>query len=1134
MPEILGGRYALLSGPPRSGGTAVVRKATDINNGGFVAVKFLVTGADSVLRTLFQRESELLRRADHANIIKFVDAGVDDTDTPYVVLAWVEDHLDEVFDRYSQLGWDEFVAKLLNPLADAVAYLHRQSIEHRDIKAINVLADSAESPLLADFGIAKQHDESTSTQTVSNFGTFLWSPPEGATALPYTRDVWALGVMCIYGLAPRDGRPKTYDDLSEVLSTLTLPTGLNELIASAIERDGTKRPHNAIEFVRKLESALASHRPVGAKVRIYLQLTRAAQAQLAGTDGLLDNADSVLLQDLKGDTWVSSRWDSESNGYDPTVLFITGEEFRITAKRDIGRSWYVATGVSRLNYDDLERSRDLAMKVTDFVSWTTQMPLDLDASNAAYDLLVGRVSEFLLQRDEEALGQQGVSQIVGAWRRLLDAREAILSEDAAELEFASFVDRSERETNFTLLAESEEDLLGTEWLIYDEVRDRSLMRGNVVHQRETSLSIRWTWRRNNNTNIPLSLHRLRPHLGPTASALVRQREALRLLETGSTAMPELSLILENPEAAREPRPQRKVDWQSVLDENKKQAVKAALGLDDIMVVTGPPGSGKTRLIAETVYQFLATNPEAQILIVSQTHVAVDNAIERLSSSGIQDIVRIGKSDDERISDTSRKLILENRVAGWAKTIRDKSERDFERRAAKAGINEGYLRAALVLEQFDSRRRQIEQIERALKLVEDQSETASRLNQMDDAAELQEKLRRLEDYQRETLDDARRFLDGGLNLGDRPTQEDVRAAIDLLLDQDPAARPLSSLLRLQGEWLQRLEADDAIANLYIQSSRVIAGTCLGFLRTPAVRDVQFDLCIIDEASKATSTEALVPAVRSRRIVLVGDESQLPPIDEDLLRRDDLLDNYELNRDFVKRTLFSRLVETLPEANRFMLNEQYRMIAPIGNLVSECFYNGVLNSPIVLGIKGYEYLGRPICWIDTSANPRRYETRDTNYVGSYVNRCEADIAFQRLRSIDTAIERGLVSPNEDGTPYNVLLISPYRGQIGELKRRLASHTFKWLFVDVESVDAVQGREADFVVFSVTRSNSSFRFGFLGRENWRRINVAVSRARFGLTIIGDSVFSSDDRSALSRVLTYMRRHPSECEIRSAHVSD
>ena len=155
-------------------------------------------------------------------------------------------------------------------------------------------------------------------------GRFSGLRPKGRPLFRITRDVWALGVMCIYGLAPKDGRPKTYDDLSEVLSTLTLPTGLNELIASAIERDGTKRPHNAIEFVRKLESALASHRPVGTEVRIYLQLTRAAQAQLAGTDGLLDNADSILLQDLKGDTWVSSRWDSESNGYDPSTIYHRG------------------------------------------------------------------------------------------------------------------------------------------------------------------------------------------------------------------------------------------------------------------------------------------------------------------------------------------------------------------------------------------------------------------------------------------------------------------------------------------------------------------------------------------------------------------------------------------------------------------------------------------------------------------------------------------------------------------------------------------------------------------------------------------------------------------------------------------
>lgn len=554
MPEILDGRFALQDGPPRSGGSAIVRKATDINNGGFVAVKFLVDGTDAVLRRLFKRESELLRRAEHPNIVQFVDAGADESDTPYVVLAWVEDNLNDVFDRSGPLTWEEFVPRVIRPLADAVAYLHRKSIEHRDIKAINVLADTQEAPLLADFGIAKQHDESASTQTVSNFGTFLWTPPEGADADAYMRDVFALGVMCIYGMARKEDRPKTYDDLARALEALELPAELEKLIRSAIDRDPSSRPHNALEFLRRLDSALAAQRPVAPKTRIYLGLTHAARGQLVGDTGIFDQADSLLLADLRGDTWVAARWNSELNQYDPTVLFITGTELRITAKRDLGKSWFSVTGVTRPNYDELERSRDRGMKVSDFISWTTQRPLDVDGSSAAYDLLVNRVVEFLIQRDEEASGQRGVTQIVGAWRRLLDAHEALLSEDAVELEFVKHEKRSDRETKFALLHEPEDDLIGTEWLVFDEAKDRALMQGTVVHQTETQLSIRWTWRRSKKTRIPSSSRRLRPHLGPTASALVRQRGALQILESGTAAMPDFPHLLEEPERARPPRP----------------------------------------------------------------------------------------------------------------------------------------------------------------------------------------------------------------------------------------------------------------------------------------------------------------------------------------------------------------------------------------------------------------------------------------------------------------------------------------------------------------------------------------------------------------------------------------------------
>jgi superfamily I DNA and/or RNA helicase len=79
----------------------------------------------------------------------------------------------------------------------------------------------------------------------------------------------------------------------------------------------------------------------------------------------------------------------------------------------------------------------------------------------------------------------------------------------------------------------------------------------------------------------------------------------------------------------------------------------------------------------------------------------------------------------------------------------------------------------------------------------------------------------------------------------------------------------------------------------------------------------------------------------------------------------------------------------------------------------------------------------------------------------------------------------------------------------------------------VDAVQGRQCDVAMFSVTRSNPNLNVGFLGPEHWRRINVAVSRARFGLTIVGDAEFCRSANGALQQVVRYIEKHPDDCEV-------
>ena len=214
---------------------------------------------------------------------------------------------------------------------------------------------------------------------------------------------------------------------------------------------------------------------------------------------------------------------------------------------------------------------------------------------------------------------------------------------------------------------------------------------------------------------------------------------------------------------------------------------------------------------------------------------------------------------------------------------------------------------------------------------------------------------------------------------------------------------------------------------------------------------------------------------------------------------------------------------------MLDEQYRMVRPIGDLISTCFYRGELHSPNTSGLQGYEMvMGGTVTWIDTSTCG---EGRLEQSIRSYANRIEAKLIVSQLETIDGALERGLIKPpNHDGQ-LGVLVIAPYKSQVEELRRRLAPRSFRHVAASVMSVDAVQGRESDLALFSVTRSNSRGRLGFLGPDYWRRINVALSRARYGLTIVGDAGFIRGTNGALKKVLEYIEQHPAGCTIRQAN---
>jgi superfamily I DNA and/or RNA helicase len=191
------------------------------------------------------------------------------------------------------------------------------------------------------------------------------------------------------------------------------------------------------------------------------------------------------------------------------------------------------------------------------------------------------------------------------------------------------------------------------------------------------------------------------------------------------------------------------------------------------------------------------------------------------------------------------------------------------------------------------------------------------------------------------------------------------------------------------------------------------------------------------------------------------------------------------------------------------------------VSHCFYGGSLQSVSERTLPGLA-LPAPVTWYDTSHLPNRFEEASGT---GFRNRQEAKEVVELLESLARCVERGLVDA-PGGRRLSVLVMSGYLMQRDEIRKLLARKRLdRRLDLEVNTVDAVQGREADIAVFSVTRSNHEGRLGFLDVSP--RINVALSRGRYGVAIFGDADFCARNQSPLAEVLRHVRGHPDGCAV-------
>ena len=310
---------------------------------------------------------------------------------------------------------------------------------------------------------------------------------------------------------------------------------------------------------------------------------------------------------------------------------------------------------------------------------------------------------------------------------------------------------------------------------------------------------------------------------------------------------------------------------------------------------------------------------------------------------------------------------------------------------------------------------------------------------------------------------------------------------------------------------------------IHDGAMIFAATLGSATRPELRGLRFRTVIVDETGQATEPAALQALRHLRspyrgRLILVGDQQQLPPVvpeaeePAEVSLPADLAETGLRPDDTLRVSLFERLVRKYPE-RLITLGEQYRMAAPISSLISETFYEGALtpgsaevaNQSVA---ETFAALDQPVpaSLVTDSPPVLLLDTADDPAARDSIARGGGEDARENGREAD--LIAGLIAGLFAGTPLEkrvrlaaaIGVISSYRRQNNRIRRSLAAID-PWLAetIRVDTVDRFQGGERDIIFLSLTNSNSGATIGSL-HADWRRMNVALSRARRSLVIVGD----------------------------------
>ena len=340
-------------------------------------------------------------------------------------------------------------------------------------------------------------------------------------------------------------------------------------------------------------------------------------------------------------------------------------------------------------------------------------------------------------------------------------------------------------------------------------------------------------------------------------------------------------------------------------------------------------------------------------------------------------------------------------------------------------------------------------------------------------------------------------------------------------------------------------DYETANLFLKNIRLFFGTLLGISSWKDFREIVFDVAIIDEAGRATLSELLVPCIKARKIILVGDHQQLAPVVDD-----EVVEHLprDVKKQEVATSLFERLYERIENAIkdkvehlenfRHRLTFNYRAHSSICELYSQSFYEGELQTKEGQDKLKQHHLtcfSKNAIWLDTS---KRSDKEDKQQDTGKINHCNAKIVEGTLKILKEKINPDFIQ--------DIGIITPYKAQVDLLKNKLKSirNNFKDsnIGLDIGTVDSFQGSDRDIIIYDCVRSSKGKnskqsqkqrkggKIDFIADE--KRLNVSLSRAKKLLLIVGDMEFLyqasvTEGENPFVKIIEHMQEHKQSYEI-------